>query len=864
MKTWNRVVLGVLVLLSTFIAQPSAVLAQGTAFTYQGRLNSGASAANGNYDLTFSLFNVSSGGSAVAGPLATNAVAVSNGLFTIALDFGPGVFNGPGYWLEIGVRTNGGGAFTTLAPRQQLTPSPYAIYSENVAASGISGTIPAANLGGTYGNAVNFNNGADSFDGSFYGQFFGSSFTGGIFTGAFVGNGSGLTGVNAAALNGLNATNFWQTTGNAGTAAGGNFVGTTDNQPLELHVNSQRALRLEPASPDGPNIIGGYSNNFVGAGISSATIAGGGLSGLTNRITGLGYGGAIGGGRNNWVNNFNGAVSGGANNTAFENATSIGGGSENYAGGDHDTIGGGQNNTNYGDHATISGGANNLIIGAADHASISGGGGNTIIGSAALPVYDTIGGGANNLIQTNTSYATISGGQYNAIQSFTSDSFIGGGQANNAFGSDATIGGGTGNSANYLSTVGGGAKNAANGFGAVVAGGGIWVSNSFLYNVGNTAYGNSSAVGGGAFNYAAGGYSAVGGGFQNTAGVPQYGSGNSPVVAGGYQNTASADFSAVSGGSNNVASGVASVVGGGGGNIAGSPFATVSGGSGNNASSGNGPVVGGGFDNSANGNYSTLGGGLHNAINNDYATLGGGVQNTNDGAYATLGGGVLNTVTGTYATVPGGYANVASGQYSIAAGNSAVASQSGAFVWADGLNYVFDPYSQAGPQGVNNSFNVRSTSGFYIVTGVNGSGLITSEAYLGANSTSWSTLSDRNAKKDFAPVDCQAVLDKLATVPIEHWHYKWEKDGDVLNIGPMAQDFKNAFYPGRDDKSITTLEFDGVELAAIEGLNQKVEQQRLELNQKETEVTELKQQNEALEKRLDNLEQMIKSNSEIK
>jgi hypothetical protein len=62
----------------------------------------------------------------------------------------------------------------------------------------------------------------------------------------------------------------------------------------------------------------------------------------------------------------------------------------------------------------------------------------------------------------------------------------------------------------------------------------------------------------------------------------------------------------------------------------------------------------------------------------------------------------------------------------------------------------------------------------------------------------------------------------------------------VPNIGPMAQDFKHAFYPGRDDKGITTLEFDGVELAAIQGLNQKLEQ-------KETEITELKARLEKLE-----------------
>ncbi|HEV2454196.1 MAG TPA: tail fiber domain-containing protein [Verrucomicrobiae bacterium] len=121
---------------------------------------------------------------------------------------------------------------------------------------------------------------------------------------------------------------------------------------------------------------------------------------------------------------------------------------------------------------------------------------------------------------------------------------------------------------------------------------------------------------------------------------------------------------------------------------------------------------------------------------------------------------------------------------------------------------------------------------------------------LAAGSTSWATLSDRNAKKDFRPVDPRTILDKLATVPIEQWHYKWESASDVPNIGPMAQDFKHAFYPGRDDKSITTLEFDGVELAAIQGLNEKLETARSENASLKQELDELKSEVRLLEERV--------------
>jgi hypothetical protein len=119
--------------------------AQGTAFTYQGRLNDGANPASGIYDLRFEIYDTLSGGTRQGGTLTNAATGVSNGLFTVTLDFG-NQFPGADRWLEIGVRTNGVGNFTALAPRQQITPSPYAIYSGSVNASGISGTIAPANI----------------------------------------------------------------------------------------------------------------------------------------------------------------------------------------------------------------------------------------------------------------------------------------------------------------------------------------------------------------------------------------------------------------------------------------------------------------------------------------------------------------------------------------------------------------------------------------------------------------------------------------------------------------------------------------------------------------------------------------------
>src|SRR6185436_21041502 len=103
--------------LSTLVLCLSA-FAQGTGFTYQGQLNDGAAPANGIYDLRFAIYDSTNiPGAVIAGPLTNAATEINNGLFTVTLDFGAGVFNGPDRWLEIGVATNGPGSpsFATLS-----------------------------------------------------------------------------------------------------------------------------------------------------------------------------------------------------------------------------------------------------------------------------------------------------------------------------------------------------------------------------------------------------------------------------------------------------------------------------------------------------------------------------------------------------------------------------------------------------------------------------------------------------------------------------------------------------------------------------------------------------------------------------
>src|ERR1043166_9739048 len=96
-------------------------LAQGTAFTYQGRLNSSGASVNGVYDLRFMVYDAAASGNVISGPLSNSGVGVTNGAFTVLLDFGVGVFTGPARWLQIEVRTNGLGSFALLSPRQPIT-----------------------------------------------------------------------------------------------------------------------------------------------------------------------------------------------------------------------------------------------------------------------------------------------------------------------------------------------------------------------------------------------------------------------------------------------------------------------------------------------------------------------------------------------------------------------------------------------------------------------------------------------------------------------------------------------------------------------------------------------------------------------
>ena len=111
----------------------------GSSFTYQGRLTYQGKPANGFFDFEFKLFNDRILGIQVGSTIERDDIDVVNGLFYADLDFGD-VFDGTKLWLEIGVRTGDStGAYTTLTPRQALSPAPFSIYASTVPWNGIKG-----------------------------------------------------------------------------------------------------------------------------------------------------------------------------------------------------------------------------------------------------------------------------------------------------------------------------------------------------------------------------------------------------------------------------------------------------------------------------------------------------------------------------------------------------------------------------------------------------------------------------------------------------------------------------------------------------------------------------------------------------
>ncbi|MCX7015459.1 MAG: hypothetical protein NTW86_23380, partial [Candidatus Sumerlaeota bacterium] len=241
---------GLLGLAAWGIAATQREQSSDTAFTYRGRLTNAGVAATETVDLEFRLFAQPEGGKPI-GALARENVALNEGWFSVDLDFGVNTADGEARFLEIGVRPSGSDKDSvTLAPRQPLGlplrawEYPYALYGgESAKATGAPTQAARAEVA-------------------------------------------------------PEAVGDWNLSGNAGISSDTNFLGTTDDRPLNFRVNNERAFRLEPGYS--PNVVGGYSGNSVRADVNGATIAGGGIPGGSENSVKSDYG-FVGGGYANTV-----------------------------------------------------------------------------------------------------------------------------------------------------------------------------------------------------------------------------------------------------------------------------------------------------------------------------------------------------------------------------------------------------------------------------------------------------------------------------------------------------------------------------------------------------------------------------------
>jgi hypothetical protein len=644
----------------------------------------------------------------------------------------------------------------------------------------------------------------------------------GSFTGTFAGDGAGLTNLSASQVN------AWGTTGNAGTQPGTSFLGTTDNQPLEFRVNNNRSLRLEYGSSSVNMIVNPSVNSVATFGSSIAGGAG-------NQIQTSAVYSVIAGGLGNQVQGSPDYAAGGS---------AIGGGVLNVIepSGTDSVIGGGYGNRvqSHVQYGTLSGGVSNTISPYAKAAVISGGANNTASGLGAV----VAGGGYDAGAWSEPPW----GGNTASGKAST----VGGGVANIAGGYYSTVAGGYMNAAtNSCATVAGGEANLAGAYGATTAGG-------FT----NTALGWCATVGGGHMNAVTNPCATVAGGEANLAGA--YGA----VAAGGSTNAALGWCATVGGGYGNTARGLAAFVGGGGmdpeelgeGNFADARASSITGGWGNRIQAhSDGAAIGGGARNSIEpwARWTTVSGGTSNLIqaSADGATVAGGATNivhpaANDatigggrhneilpwGECGTIGGGEYNTA-GAFGTVPGGRRNSATGDCSFAGGYDANAHYFGSFVWGGGGGDVEDESAS--------QVRFRCDGGVFFegVEWIGGVGYLKA-IWWTPSSASWNYTSDRNLKEAFATVDAQAVLEKVVSLPLSEWSFKGSSQ---RHIGPMAQDFHAAFPLNDSDKTLNDADLHGVTLAAIQGLNQKLEAkgQRLE------------KENAELRARLEKLEQLL-------
>jgi hypothetical protein len=198
---------------------------------------------------------------------------------------------------------------------------------------------------------------------------------------------------------------------------------------------------------------------------------------------------------------------------------------------------------------------------------------------------------------------------------------------------------------------------------------------------------------------------------------------------------------------------------------------------------------------------------------------------------STRASGDLSTAIGVSAVASGvnsmalGTTTTAAGLASMVLGVRAATTASG-----DG-SFVYGDRSTGGSGSIvtaasPNQFMVRAAGGFFFYTSpVTTYDVTTPGVQLQPGAFAWSSVSDANAKENFRDLSDDDVLGRIAAMPVRQWNYKAQGSA-ILHIGPTAQDFHGAFGLGEDPLRISTIDADGVALAAVHALESRTRQLR--------------------------------------
>ncbi|HEU0301490.1 MAG TPA: tail fiber domain-containing protein [Longimicrobium sp.] len=239
--------------------------------------------------------------------------------------------------------------------------------------------------------------------------------------------------------------------------------------------------------------------------------------------------------------------------------------------------------------------------------------------------------------------------------------------------------------------------------------------------------------------------------------------------------------------------------------------------------------------------------------------IGSGAQATSDDALAmgpsSIAGGLASIVLGPSIAngsfgVAIGLQNSASGNFSVAIGkNARTANRQGSIVLGDGCaGFSSDSVFPT----ANNQVVMRGCGGVKIFTNQG----LTAGVQLAAGASAWSVVSDRDRKENFLAVDGEDLLARLRGVPVTSWNYL-SQDRSIRHMGPMAQDFYAAFGLGESDVLISSIDIDGVSLAAVQALSARTDALRAENEALRTENASQQEQIAALQARLDRLEAVL-------